>query len=842
MKKNVLKTCGLAVLFCLFAFVGSLSAQTTVNKTEVFKVQNGNGDYTWTVPTELDGIPITVTNIRFEAIGAGGAGGYVYDHQGGEAASGGGGGGAYAYLEVANPQETSYTIHVGKGGTSTASEGGSTNVDGDFSSVSGSNGIILKAAGGKTVVPTNHGTVSINYYTKAGAEGGKIADCIPQANATAGGNGSDGDYGLLWTVSGDGGYAAGPADLAGDGGHTSNQSYILSDGKSGNIGFNYGGGGSGAQAYSVRFGNNIECNGGAGADGVVRVTYAYEINANVQTEDATASVCSDENFELPLNITLTNLTYNDITFGFDEPLFVSNYVTRDGTFSIDENFVLKGKLHNVATEAKPYELTVTILTNDQDPTVLATLVVNFTVYAPLTVGTLSYDISSCINVSNILIAMSEATGGSGDYTYGWLDDNNPVSGANGLNYSPSETGVHYISGVANDAVCGTADTTDQMYLQITAGVNSIDPGTMGKENVEVCPNEDYRVELWAKEFTGVAVAYIWQKNVDNAGWVNTNARPRRNYDRTLDADDYTESVSYRYCVKIQGCDSIPCNDVFTVTKKELPDYADQFEEVTITLPYGACAFNIDSLKAPELPATEVDTVYLAEDQEKNLVPSETPYKVVWNVVDAECGAITPDTQLVTVKFPVCGEGFFAEDAENNEYATVRIGCDCWMAENLRTSAANSSYFEEDASYADFGMLYPLADVFPPVRAIAAEDAPVQGICPEGWAVPTFAQFDAMMEAAGSDESVKAEEGWLPEYVGTNESGFSAMAPGFYNASADQFQKHLTFAGFWTSTRPTVDGTGMIFEINYNCENGTPSNAPEANKYSVRCVKVNIDEE
>jgi len=69
-----------------------------------------------------------------------------------------------------------------------------------------------------------------------------------------------------------------------------------------------------------------------------------------------------------------------------------------------------------------------------------------------------------------------------------------------------------------------------------------------------------------------------------------------------------------------------------------------------------------------------------------------------------------------------------------------------------------------------------------------------------------------------------------------------MAPGFYNASADQFQKHLTFAGFWTSTRPTVDGTGMIFEINYNCENGTPSNAPEANKYSVRCVKVNIDEE
>ncbi len=227
MKKDLFKICGLAVLFCLFAFVGSLSAQTAVNKTEVFKVQNGNGDYTWTVPTELDGIPITVTNIRFEAIGAGGAGGYVYDHQGGEAASGGGGGGAYAYLEVANPQETSYTIHVGKGGTSTASEGGSTNVDGDLSSVSGSNGIILKAAGGKTVVPVKKNTVNRypNYYNFDGALGGQVADCIPQANATAGGNGSNGSYGTLSTHSGDGGYAEGPAGIAGMGGHTDNKAH-----------------------------------------------------------------------------------------------------------------------------------------------------------------------------------------------------------------------------------------------------------------------------------------------------------------------------------------------------------------------------------------------------------------------------------------------------------------------------------------------------------------------------------------------------------------------------------------------------------------------------------------
>jgi hypothetical protein len=282
----------------------------TVNKTETFKVQNGNGDYTWPVPTEVDGNPITVTNIRFEAIGAGGAGGYIYDYKGGEAASGGGGGGAYAYLEVANPQETSYTIHVGKGGTSIANS--RTNTNGGASTVSGTNGMILRAAGGKTVVPTNQGSLSTNYYTKAGAEGGQVADCIPQANATAGSTGGTGWYGewldALNTRSGAGGNAAGPQDLAGNGGAANEHSYSLfnSNGYTGSLGINYGGGGSGAQGYSYRLGSTtIERNGGTGADGVVRVTYAYEIAASVDVEPVEANVCSGVDFRIPLDVEIT---------------------------------------------------------------------------------------------------------------------------------------------------------------------------------------------------------------------------------------------------------------------------------------------------------------------------------------------------------------------------------------------------------------------------------------------------------------------------------------------------------------------------------------------------------
>ena len=627
----------MAVLFCLFAFAGSLSAQNaTVNETVTFKVENGNGDYTWPVPTEMNGLPITVTHIRFEAIGGGGAGGYVYDHKGGEAASGGGGGGAYTYLEVANPQETSYTIHVGKGGTSIASS--RTNTDGEFSSVSATGGFILKAAGGKTVVPTNHGTLSTNYYTFAGALGGQVADCIPEGNASAGGNGSNGSYGTLSTHSGEGGYAEGPAGIAGMGGHTDNKTYFTSGSATGNPGFNYGGGGSGAQGYSVRVvGNNIERNGGAGANGVVIVTYAYEIDANVQTEDAEATVCNDMTFELPLNIVLTNLTYDDIAFDFNQIIFVSEYVTRVGEFSVDENFVLTGKFHNSAAEAKPYVLTVSIRTSGNNPTELASLIVNFNVYDSLKVGSVTFDDNAC---NNAIVVMGEATGGSGTYTYAWLDDNQLIPDANGLSYSPTSGSTHYISGVVNDVVCGTADTSrPAVTVFYHHSAHPIDPGIIGRNDTIVCPNNTYTTTLYAN--TTASGTIQWQRKYNDNEWQNV--------------------ISH---------------------------------------------------------------------------------------------------------------------------------------------------------------------------------GPSHG---KGWAVPTLAQYNALMAVAGSVENLKATTGWLPEYVGTNETGFTAIAPGFYNASADQFQKHLTFAGFWTSSRSDVAGTGVIFEINYNCDNGTPSGAPEANKYSVRCVKVNVED-
>ena len=82
------------------------------------------------------------------------------------------------------------------------------------------------------------------------------------------------------------------------------------------------------------------------------------------------------------------------------------------------------------------------------------------------------------------------------------------------------------------------------------------------------------------------------------------------------------------------------------------------------------------------------------------------------------------------------------------YPTATIGGQVWMAENLRYKPAGASegtdmWPSEDGLSA--GMLYNYATATG--SAVTAGDAPVQGICPAGWHIPTAAELDAMGKSA-----------------------------------------------------------------------------------------------
>ena len=82
------------------------------------------------------------------------------------------------------------------------------------------------------------------------------------------------------------------------------------------------------------------------------------------------------------------------------------------------------------------------------------------------------------------------------------------------------------------------------------------------------------------------------------------------------------------------------------------------------------------------------------------------------------------------------------------YPTATIGGQVWMAENLRYKPAGASegrdmWPSEDGLSA--GMLYNYATATG--SAVTAGDAPVQGICPAGWHIPTAAELESMGKSA-----------------------------------------------------------------------------------------------
>lgn len=836
MKKNVFKMCGLTALFCFFAFAGSLSAQTTVTKN--FDV---TADSTWTVPTTLeDGSPIIVTSVTFEGIGGGGAGSYMtwgLSCRGG----GGGGGGAYAKATIANPTG-SYSIKAGMGGSCVADH---TAINGTASYVKQGNTVILLADGGNTSPYTGRNDCT-------GALGGQISACTPVDGAHAGGNGAD-PYGILlgWLFSYSGG-GGGAANSAGNGTNASDGDDVLggaagsgtlpagkgADGNSnesgnGTKGANYGAGGSGATAYSFFSGNK---NGGAGANGIVRVTYTYTV-IDVEVENKNVSLCSGAETTVELPVVFRGLNPNDLVFtctstntSYPAPA-APVYNNATGKYEITLN--LANTTGNTINFDYNYKATYN---NTEYPFKLSVKLYS-ALYASINITRTSCD------QQNTITLKATATGGTGNYTYSWVKRNGSIwttiPNADEQTYTVSSSGQY--KGVVTDD-CGEY-YSDPVDLSI---VESFNPGSIGKNDTAVCQTEGCQTTLTAHPTSSIdnITYYIgWQKQVNDGAWEDLSTIGST-YEVNLAATDFSaaDAISFRYHVKYSlACDSVLSNDVYTISKKTSEDYTDQFNDVEITLWYGSCDTSIATLEVPVLDPAPVSIV-LDPDQEMRIAAGEN--QITWLVSDG-CSLNVPYTQKVTVNYPECGQGYTVTD--NFTYETVRIGCECWLKSNLRKSVGNSTYFKNDAAYEEFGMLYTLEDAMTSenVRATSGNvtiqgNTFVRGACPQGWAIPTLAQYNAMVAAAGGIDNVKAQEGWLPGSTGTNASGFSAMAPGFFNASTGMYEKHLAVSGFWTSdVAQTNTNNGVAFLIYYSCDDPMINEVSAQNKYGVRCVKVEL---
>jgi uncharacterized protein (TIGR02145 family) len=199
------------------------------------------------------------------------------------------------------------------------------------------------------------------------------------------------------------------------------------------------------------------------------------------------------------------------------------------------------------------------------------------------------------------------------------------------------------------------------------------------------------------------------------------------------------------------------------------------------------------------------------------------------------------------------------DIEGNNYKTVIIGDQEWMAENLKTdffcngdsipSKGDSTQvliYDQDPQNADiFGKLYNF-DVL----------ADTSGLCPCGWQVPTELDFARLIDYLGGYEEASKKmkskgnltDGnglWVKRnlqnlYEGNNISGFNAV-PGGYGITSDfltfQYADQDTLAAFWAL--PISVNEAISYQIYFPQVDKIEHSGPlvlDQLYYSIRCIK------
>jgi uncharacterized protein (TIGR02145 family) len=194
------------------------------------------------------------------------------------------------------------------------------------------------------------------------------------------------------------------------------------------------------------------------------------------------------------------------------------------------------------------------------------------------------------------------------------------------------------------------------------------------------------------------------------------------------------------------------------------------------------------------------------------------------------------------------------DIDGNEYKTIIIGSQTWMAENIRTTHyQNGEAIFERTDETEWGNLS--SGAYCNYRNTRNADtiatygrlynwftiADNRNIAPTGWHVPSDVEWTALMDYLGGDNVAGGklkEEGtthWNIFNAGaTNETGFTALPGGFCNFFGAF--KDIGSYGIWWSTTEDIEGDPYRWYICYEYSDVDRLGSSKTAGYSVRCLK------
>jgi uncharacterized protein (TIGR02145 family) len=256
--------------------------------------------------------------------------------------------------------------------------------------------------------------------------------------------------------------------------------------------------------------------------------------------------------------------------------------------------------------------------------------------------------------------------------------------------------------------------------------------------------------------------------------------------------------------------------------------------------------------------------------------ASTTYYYVAYATNTEGTAFGSEMSFTTLKPDITGQTGTLSDIDGNSYNWIGIGKQAWMAENLWTtrfadgteipnvqnntewdalSATDTAYcwYNNTTENRDtYGGLYTWTAAMYGAASSDANPSGVQGVCPDGWHLPSDEEWKEMemflgmtreeadkTQWRGTDEGGKLKESgtdhWSDPNTGaTNESGFTALPGG--HRYTDGLYGNISFgARYWTTSQ--LDGVSAYARFLYHQYSNVQRNGYDKDHgFSVRCVR------
>lgn len=190
--------------------------------------------------------------------------------------------------------------------------------------------------------------------------------------------------------------------------------------------------------------------------------------------------------------------------------------------------------------------------------------------------------------------------------------------------------------------------------------------------------------------------------------------------------------------------------------------------------------------------------------------------------------------------------------ENKTYATVVIGTQTWMAENLAWLPSRDGELN-DYRYSERYFVYDyvgtsVSDVMAKINystygVLYNYEAATQA-CPSGWGLPDTSEVSTLKAYVDANNgtkdignSLRATTGWTvsSEVVNSDDFGFSALPGGYYISGS--FYDIGDCGYWWTNTSSTY--FAHIWKIDYLYSHVNVYSEDKEKAYSVRCLKDSL---